>query len=163
MSKLDTIRAQVLAKYGSLKEPNFAFVRAALAADMYRDVMDAIGASFKIDEDTDPNDDVSRAFVVTTSDGYRTLALSMVAPYAVFMRPTSGPSYEVVDPAKPLSPEEARLLGILRQFEVEPLDRWILSEPMPLELSNTPADQCCVYQALFTDTDVLPWEAPLDE
>ena len=38
------------------------------------------------------------------------------------------------------------------------LDRDALLIPVPMRLFNTEPENTRVYQALFTDTDILPWE-----
>ena len=154
---VESIRTAILSKYGSLTEPRFDFVQAALDADEYRDLVQDLQSSFEIIEDTDPNDDVSFGLLLRGAHGSFVLRLSMIGRYAAFLRIDQHNRSQLVDAAA--APEERRVLEALRQFQIEPLDQATLSVRIPLELSNTTSATCRLYQALFMDTDVLPWEA----
>lgn len=159
MKNLDSIRAAVISRYGSLEDPRFGFKREALKADPYRALIDTLKASFTLTEDTDINDDVSFGLVLQAPGGLRVLRLSMIGPYAALLRPAARGAYEAVDDATLANPAERRLRDVLRASGIELLDQATLSAPLPMELSNTPADRCRVYQALFVDADLLPWES----
>lgn len=156
---MQSIRTAILSKYGSLTEPRFDFVQAALDADEYRNVIQDLRSTFELSEDTDPNDDVSFGLLLRGELSSYVLRLSMIGRYAVLLRVDERNRSQVVDPDAPASAEERTILETLRRFEIEPLARVTLTIQIPLELSNTTCASCRLYQALFTDTDVLPWEA----
>jgi hypothetical protein len=153
-----SIRNAILARYGSLSEPRFHFVRAALEAHAYRALVDELRSSFDITEETDTNNDVSFSLVLRKDGGALGLRLSMVGPYAVLLRLPPAGSWEVVDGAAKTTDAERSILDAVRRFGIEPLDQATLSLPIALDMGDTEPDQCRFYQALFTDNDVLPWE-----
>lgn len=156
---VDSIRSAILSKYGSLTEPRFDFVQAALKANEYHDLVQDLRSSFAINEDTDPNDDVSFGLLLRGEHRSYVLRLSMIGRYAALLRVDEHNRSQVVDPDAPAFAEERNILEALRLFGIEPLAQGTLSLQIPLELSNTTSADCRLYQALFTDTDVLPWEA----
>ena len=58
---MDAIRSH----YTSLQSPDFSFVRDTLAQRPYEKVLRQISTHFQVEEDTDPNDDVSFGYVLT--------------------------------------------------------------------------------------------------
>ena len=153
-----SIRKAILDKYGSLSDPRFHFVRATLEADPFRPLIDELRASFEVSEHTEPNVDVSFALVLRADGRVFPLRLSMIGPYAVLLRPPPAGSWEVIDPAAKTTESERRILDTVRRFGIEPLDQTTLSLPIGLNMGDTEPDRCRLYQALFVDRDVLPWE-----
>ncbi len=156
---LHDMRRRIEERYGSLASPRFSFVREAMAANPYASVVRRIEERFACEEDTDPNDDVSFGYVLRDPSGVWVLRLSMIGPYAVLMRQRRDGSVEVVAPGTAVASEsERQLMHLLADAGVVVVDRRTLLEPVQLALSNTEPNRVRVYQALFTDTDVLPWE-----
>lgn len=157
MTSAASIREDVLARYGSLENPEFSFVRESLSARPYDSLISDIKNVLDVEEDTDPNDDVSFGLIMRSKGRHLVLRLSMVGRYAVLLRSKDDTSYDVVESSSTASAEERAIVSLLQNFDVELLDRETLVAQIPLALSNTSAEDCRVYQALFTDTDVLPW------
>jgi hypothetical protein len=70
-------------RYGSLEEPDFSFVAAALFARPYEAVAQEMRERFIVEEITDPNDDVSFGFVIGLGSQRWSLQLSMVERLAL--------------------------------------------------------------------------------
>lgn len=146
-------------RYGSLEEPGFSFVREAMAADPYAPLVHRLGEEFDCGEETEPNDDVSFGYLLTNRRGAWVLRLSMIGPYAVLMRlQDDGGTEVVVAEGDEVTEDERRLLRLLEAEGITAIDRETLTRPFPLTLPNTTPGDVRIYQALFTDTDVLPWE-----
>lgn len=158
MTSLASIRRDILQKYGALDNPEFHFVQASLDARDYDDLINAIKKVLDVEDDTDPNDDVSFGLIMREQNRRLVLRLSMVGRYALLLRSRDDGSYDVVDPSSAASSEERALARLLQNFNVELLDQATLMQHVPLTLYNTSAEDCRVYQALFTDDDVLPWQ-----
>ena len=58
---MDVIRSH----YKSLQSPDFSFVRDTIPKRPYEKVLRQISKHFQVEEDTDPNDDVSFGYVLT--------------------------------------------------------------------------------------------------
>jgi hypothetical protein len=153
---IDVIRSV----YGSFENPDFHFASEALRRRPYEQVVSQLERIFKAEEDTDVNDDVSFGYVLR-SHGQRewVLRLSMVGPYAVVLRLSGNGPAEVVSPGAPtLEEQELKLLQVLSAQGIQVLSQDELMRPVPLSLYNTNPGNVRIYQALFSDTDVLPWE-----
>jgi len=159
MIDLNTIRRDVSKAYGSFEEPNFAFVSEAIANQPYRHLLAALSTIFSITVDMDPNYDVGWLFNLDGPNGEPVgLWLSMVGPYAVLIRTIGQNQYTIVEPATPTTQNERNVLDMLEKFGVHALDRKTLEAPIHLALFNAAPENVRFFQALFTDTDVLPWE-----
>lgn len=156
---VEGIFAHVSDRYRSLEAPRFSFVEEALDTNPYLSLLHRVGEHFDCTEDTDPNDDVSFGYVLRKESRVWVLRLSMVGPYAVVLRRRGDEAMEVIaDECGDIVEEEERLLRLLEAEGLTTLDRDTLLRPIPLRLSNTAPEQVRLYQALFTDTDVVPWE-----
>ncbi len=155
---LEEARRIALQKYGSLEEPRFDFVTEALAARPYASLLEELASSLAVEEDTDPNDDVSFGFVLRRADRTWILRLSMVARVAMLLRTRAG-ALEVVSRASGQAPDadEGAVLDRLEKHGVRALSREELEVPLPMQLFNVGPEECRVYQAFFSDTDRLPW------
>lgn len=114
--------------------------------------------SFEFDEDTDPDDDVSFGYVLS-QDGTRwVLRVSMVGPFALLMKLNGDERCEVISCLDEVAvPGDRQLLEMLKRYGIVALSRDVLESPMELMLPNTSAEESQIYQVLFTDSDVLPW------
>jgi len=152
---MDVIRSH----YKSLQSPDFSFVRDTLAKRPYEKVIRQLSTHFHIEEDTDPNDDVSFGYVLTQEGERWVLRISMLGPYAVLLRLHQTARIEVMaQRAQVSSRAEKELITTLADHSIRLLDRDTLLIPVPMRLFNTEPENTRVYQALFTDTDILPWE-----
>jgi hypothetical protein len=156
--------ALICEKYKSLDAPDFSFVREALSIQPYAKVIQKIARGFDLEEDTDPNDDVSFGYLLTKEHQRWMLRISMVGPYAVLFRLDNAESVEVLSPIMPgLSAAETSLVVLLSEAHIQLMDRDTLSLPVPLQLFNTEPENSRLYQALFVDSDVVPWETPVQK
>ena len=152
---MDVIRSH----YKSLQSPDFSFVRDTLSKRPYEKVIRQISTPFQVEEDTDPNDDVSFGYVLTKGSERWVLRLSMLGPYAVLLRLHQAARIEVMaHRAHVSSNSEKDLMTTLADHSIRLLDRDALLIPVPMRLFNAEPENTRVYQALFTDTDILPWE-----
>jgi len=142
--------------YKSLRKPDFSFVESAVARNPYQGVVLAISERFLVREITDSNDDVSFCYQVENSGDSWTIQLSMVGPYAVILKQTEEYGVEVVEP-ETQSRLERELCSILHANQLIILNQFVMEEPIDIHLFNSDPKNTRFYQALFTDTDILPW------
>ena len=154
----DGIRRQIERVYASLEEPQFHFVYAVLALRPYDALRARLAARFAVTDDTVPDDDVSFGFVLDTREGRHVLRLSMIGRYAMLLRMVPGAPAEVVAAGTALSEDEAHIVAELTRDGLDVLDRATLDERVPLVLFGAPKGETRLYQALFVDSDVIPWE-----
>lgn len=145
-------------KYKSFEEPEFGFVSKALSSQPYAPLVSRLRELFKVDETTEPNDDVSFGYVLSRDGKQWGLELSMVERYAVVFRISSISGVEFVLSGSSV-PEEHTLRELLLAHHFIILDQQTLEQPCPLKMHNTDPENMCIYQALFSDVDVLPWKA----
>jgi len=153
-----SILSSMQQRYGSLENPRFDFVETAIDDRPYDALVRELDTHFSVEEDTDPNDDVSFGFLLRRDTRRWVLRLSMVGPYAALTR-LRGHRVFLVDPDRTdLSDVEQEILGIVQAHGLTPIDQATLTVRVPLRLHNTDPENVRLYQALFTDTDWLPWE-----
>ncbi|WP_369601099.1 hypothetical protein AAIA72_14985 [Hahella sp. SMD15-11] len=130
----------------------------AISLRPYEFLIQKIRNIFEVEELTDPNDDVSFRYLLSKSKKQWVLELSMLGRYATILRiPEVGPIRVV---SKDTSVQEEKdILSLLMENQFKVLEQQDLEQPFSLRLSNTEPEKVCVYQALFSDTDVLPWKA----
>jgi len=159
MTALDEVMERIRAAYGSLDEPRFDFLADAAHDPRYRTLVGKLAARFTLAADTDPDSDVSLGFVLRHGHQRWVLRVSMVGPYAVLLRLGEHGNATLVSGPDPSSSEtERRLIEAVEDSGLRLLDRTLLATPVALRLFNTAPDRTRVYQALFVDTDFLPWE-----
>jgi len=57
--KMENVYTQIQRTYKSFSKPEFFFVSDALQKRPYKEVIEQISPGFQVEEDTDPNDDVT--------------------------------------------------------------------------------------------------------
>lgn len=145
--------------YGSLESPDFSFVADAVARRPHEELARELSHHFEVSEDTDPNDDVSFVYQLRRGGSTWILRVSMVGPYAILLRLVENGGADVIsDDTAPRSESETDLLKRLSSRQLQVLDRDTLLQPVPLMLFNTAPENTRIYQALFCDSDILPWE-----
>jgi hypothetical protein len=154
----DEIHRQIERVYGSLDEPQFNFVYAVLATRPYDALRARLAARFAVTDDTWPDDDVSFGFVLDTREGRRVLRLSMIGRYAMLLRMVPGAPAEVVAAGTTPTDDEAHVMAELTRDGIDLLDRATLDQRVALVLFGAPKGETRLYQALFVDSDVIPWE-----
>lgn len=146
---LDRLAHALMAAYGSLQTPNYKFVDRALRQRPYRDLVAALEQVFAVQEITDPNYDVSFAYVLEGEVAYL-LHLSMVGPFAALF-PFSADRVVGEALATADSAEAAVILRLLSQQEVTVVDAPTLSLGTDiLDIESNSGHTLSVYQALFT-------------
>ena len=154
--KLQILLDLILKKYKSLERPEFFFIRETEKLRPYDDLVHKMRKIFNVKEETDINYDVSFRYLVSRVDDQWLIQLSMLGPYAVVMGVRDGPS-EIVEPDSVMG-EEKEIVNMLLQNKIEVLSEDILEQRVVLRLANTEVENVRIYQALFSDTDMLPWE-----
>jgi hypothetical protein len=156
---LSEVRAAILSTYGSLDNPDFHRLRPSLDAPPFAELAADLRRNFTLDDDTDPNTDVARVLILRQGPRSWSISLSLVGPYACILRITrqhrAMTSELVQQPGA--APAEAELFEALSAHGFRMLPRAVLEAPVPLRLWATDPENVRVYQALFSDTDILPW------
>jgi hypothetical protein len=155
---LDSLHKLIPFKYRSLDAPNRSFVADALAVRPYDSVIRNLKEFIAIEEDTDLNYQVAFEYVLRRETQVWRLELSMLGPLAVLLRADEqNVSVALTDDTPGISVTEQQILKTLVEAQITVLDQWTLSQPIPLRLYIAEPGEVCIYQALFTDTSVLPW------
>ena len=161
------IENDILKAYGSLDNPNFRFEEDTTRQKMYEPFMRDLAAAlapylldvlgfYKICNFTDVNTDHGYLFTLGAMDELW-LQLSFVGSYAVLMRNTPD-TMEVIDPSGDRIPIETCIIDLLAVHDIRLLDKNTLEIPIGLKLFETDPENVRVYQALFSDVDILPWD-----
>jgi hypothetical protein len=143
--------------YGSLDEPNFRKVYATMDSDQYRQLIEALRASgADVAETTDRNDDVSVQLVVDHAGDQIGLALSGVGPFVALLHQDADGRYcWVTRPDDAPTPLAGLVATAVRRAGFQLLDRATVTRK--IRMGNADGTQeATLYQALFTDTDVIP-------
>ena len=158
---MNTIDQVIDEKYTSRCEPNFSFVREEIARQPYKSLMNKLREFLTVVENTDPNDDVCFSYFLESAVCRWILQLSMLAKYAVLLRIAENDAvHEVLTIESPDKDfDERRIKELLTNSGIILLSKKNLEQPIDLVLFNTEIGNAHVYQALFSDTDVLPWQA----
>ena len=160
------IENDILKAYGSLEDPSFRFENDTTRQKVYEPFMRDLAAAvapylldvlgfYKICSFTDLNTDHGYVFTLGARDELW-LQLSFVGSYAVLMRNTPC-MMEVIDPSGDRIPIETLIIDLLAVHDIRLLDKKTLEIPIGLKLFDTDPGNVCLYQALFSDVDILPW------
>lgn len=144
--------------YKSLEQPDFSFVSRAVSSKPYEALIKDFRDLFDVEEITDPNDDVSFRYVVSKSNNQWVVELSMLGKYTAVLRVFQPGHTELVS-QNSSAPEDKDIISLLIENQFEILGKDELEQPVALKLFNTEPENTCIYQALFSDTDILPWKA----
>jgi hypothetical protein len=150
-----TLLQAVLERYKSLEHPDLSFVSKIANSRPYEPLIQELKELFDIEETTDTNEDVSFCYVLSESKNKWVVELSMVGLYAVILRVAEEGLIALV--ATSISEQEGKIVSLLGKYKFEILQRQELEQPIALNLCNTEPEDVFMYQALFSDTDVLPW------
>ena len=144
--------------YMSLEQPDFSFVSKAISSRPYESLIQQIRSLFEVEELTDSNDDVSFRYLLSKSKNQWVVELSMLGRYATVLRISEVGPIRIVTQNTSVQ-EEQKIFALLMENQFKTLEQHESEQPFPLRLSNTEPENVCIYQALFSDTDVLPWKA----
>lgn len=153
----EIIMQDIKVAYGSLEEPNFIFKQRNYSSRPYNNIVSKLSSEFEVEEDTDLNADVSQQLTVKHKDGSCAVELSLVGRYAVLLRVFDGCTPMVLTDQNS-NEYERKIIDIVEKNDVKILPQEVLEEKIELRLFYTERDRVCVYQALFSDTDFLPWQ-----
>jgi hypothetical protein len=147
-----TVLRSVESKYGSLDEPNYAFVKTEIQTSEQRAILSKLeNKGTTIVEHTDINDDVS---INVTLGGKLGLWLSLIGPFAMLRRIGDGENERmIVAPNDCKDDLESLVVSTVLNEGVTFLGRKILLKPLPLAVPNRPKEETRVYHALFSDDD----------
>jgi hypothetical protein len=153
----DTLLKAIELKYGSLEQPDFTFVNKTVLDNPYFSLLNELKIVFEVEEITDINDDVSFQYVLSTSGKQWVIQVSMIGLYAIVLKILDDGDLEFVRPDSSTI-EEQKIISLLLENQFSILKQEILEYPCSLKLFNTESENVCIYQALFSDTDILPWK-----
>ncbi len=157
-SLVENIKKELLAKHGSFEKPDFHFRWKALEERPYRSFVDEALTHFFIKDQTDLNQD--GCFVYTILAELKPqwmIQLSMVGRYGVLFRiERNHPA--LINCDNQLIPGEDVIVSLVAKHGIILLHKDILMTRVDLALDYTDPENVRVYQALFSDTDILPWE-----
>ena len=168
MVSVEAVVQSVVATYRVLDDPQFWFVEDSVARDPYRRMASQLKILFDVEEDTDPNDDVSFGYILTRKGAPQSgarwiLRASMVGPWAILLREApGGPPILVSERTPSPSEDESSIRTIVAGWGLNLLDEDLLTRRVPLRLPNAEEDDATLYQALFTDSGFLPWEGRVE-
>lgn len=152
----DALKEVILNKYGSYEEPDFRFVEYAIKNNPYQNLIESLSRHFKTIDQTDINTDVAFFYLLDNRRKQWVLGLSMLGSYAVLLRLTNK-NPKVVSNGTKIDDDEVIILRNLEEQSVSILSQSILESPIKLRLFDTLPENVRLYQALFTDADILPW------
>lgn len=167
---IETVRRDISEAYGPMDKPSFEFEKEERRRSAYEPFLRDLAACllmdtqgfFKIASITDVNSDHGFAFIIQ-GIGEWWLQLSFVGLYAVLMRLTERSTLEVINPdAAKKSATEELIIRLITKNGIHLLDKETLEIPIDLKLFDTELQNARVYQALFSDRDVLPWRTTLN-
>ncbi|MFI5843535.1 hypothetical protein ACIA8K_27905 [Catenuloplanes sp. NPDC051500] len=157
----DEILRQIERAYGSLSAPTWFTIVERKESEPFRDLIAGIGAHCEVADTTDEDDDVAYIYALTRGEEMWALALSCVAPYAVFARsnPADNVWHEILTAGSGgLDDFERRVVDAVRREGIRLLSQAELEHPVPLRLDGVPQEHVRVYQALITPGEILPWD-----
>lgn len=155
---MDEILQKIEIAYGSLTDPNFSFISTGLQARPFENLIHEISSVFAIEDDTDQDDDHGFVYTLSKGDQQWTLMLSLVGPYGAFARLDSAWEKILSMTTGDMSDRERWVCETVSRHGIRLLDQAVLEHPVDLKLFNTDPGMVRVYQALFTDTSILPWD-----
>ncbi len=144
-------------KYKSFQRPEFYFVAKAISIQPYRDTVKKLESFFEVNEITDPNDDVSFRYILRSGNQEWVVELSMVGVFAIIFRIRDQGFVDIID-SDPTEEDEIIISEILSEADLQFFSKEELEAPIDMRLFNTNHGNVRVYQVLFSDTDMLPWE-----
>lgn len=154
---LQSVKYALAACYGSLADPDFRAVHAALRSPMHRHLIEELRAKgLEIIETTDENDDVSNQIVAVLSGDRVSVGLSGVGPFATIIHQAADGRYRwVTGPGKAPTPVAAVVASAVQQAGFRLLDRKTVARSIKMNRADG-TRHATLYQALFTDTDRFP-------
>lgn len=158
MDEPDEILQRIMSAYGSLFKPTYWFMSRVVAERPYDALIDSIRSQFEVEDDTDVNYDRSFTYVLQRQRCRWALRLSMVGPYAVVARIDAAWRDILTATTPDVSEAERWLLDKVGAAKLRLLSRRELERPVALRLYDVEPENVRIYQALFEESDILPWD-----
>ena len=154
---MQDILAALHACYGRLDEPNFRKVYATLKTAPYQGLIDTLRSDgIDIVDTTSFNDDVSIQLFLKRYGDQLGLSLSGVGLFAALIVQDSAQNYTwVTGPENAPTPLAVTVARTVQQAGFRLLDRSLVIQPIAMTWYDG-STQVLLYQALFTDNDVVP-------
>ena len=149
--------AALNASYGDLAQPDFREIYAALESPAYRRVASELQAEgFDVIETTDLNDDVA-AHLIASRDGDKLgLALSGIGKFAALRHQRDEERSDWVTHSETAPTALAALVArVVEQAGFKLLGRGIVTQRVAMNRADG-TTEATLYQALFTDSGVIP-------
>lgn len=154
---LQSISQDIYRKYVCVETPNYFFLADAELKIINSHIIERLTQVCEVENVTDLNDDVCINLMLYQKREALNLKLSMVGNYAILLRITSDGIYLIENQEQSITTLEAEIYQIVIKFNFIMLDRKVLFTPMQIKLFSTDPENTCVYQALFEDTDIIPF------
>jgi hypothetical protein len=157
---VDDILHQIESTYETLAEPKFHFVKRALVERPYDRLVESVKSDFDLYETTEEEEDHAFMYALDREGKEWVLGISMVGPFAVFARTNPDQSWSkiIIPSDTDLSSRERSVVEKLTAAGLHLLKQEELERAIPLKLFIAEPENVRVFQALFTDTDILPWD-----
>ncbi len=114
-----------------------------------------------VEELIEAEDDVCFSYLIKGQTALWKIDLSVVGPFGIFvrLRSQSKPDDFLHAQKTDLTDMEQKIVNLLTRGGIKLMTTDELTVAMPMTLFNTSKPKVCLYQALFTDREALPWEA----
>jgi hypothetical protein len=154
---LDEILHKIVQFYGSLESPDYSKVESKYNEGPYTETIKRLETLFEVNNTTDLNDDVavilSLGSKANSEEGFR-LELSLVGEFAALFRVVQGASISVSRDS-PHNSSANQIFGILEQHGFNILSEDILRTTIKFCRVNSEGNESIVYNALFSDLDLV--------
>ena len=146
----------ILHTYGSLSEPNFSFVEKNIERRPYKEFEKKVKAICVMEEVTDLNNEVCFSYQLVHLSEKLFHQISMVGPYCTLFRMTTS-GLILIQEVTVLTRFEDDVLTLIQEEGLKLLNREQLETKIQIKLFNAEEPHICFYNALFSDTDILPF------
>ena len=152
-----SIMAALTACYGDLAAPNFRKAYAGMESSLHRQLIEDLRAKgIEITETTDQDDDVATHLAAGQGGNEVGLMLSGVGPFAALLHQDGDGRYcWVTRPDKAPTPLAALIATTVERAGFQLLNRDTVTRTIAMNRADG-ATEATLYQALFTDSDVIP-------
>ena len=154
---LQSIDLALEACYGDLAQPDFRKIYTNMEGSAYCQVGEGLQSEgIQVNDSTDLNDDVAIHIGVNQDGEGGWVALSGVGPFAAFIWHDRNGQYSwVTQPGNAPSPLAASVAKIVEGAGFALLGRNIVTQTIAMNRADG-TTEATLYQALFTDSDVIP-------
>lgn len=159
-NELLKIQEIVAGTYKSLEHPDFSFVKKGFSSRPYDPLIKRLRDYAAVEECTEAEDDVCFSYFLKGRDSLWKLDLSLVGPFGLFVRLKAkicGEDFLSAGKGD-LNGYERKIVDLLKNSGIRLLTVNELSQELPMTLFNAGKGKVCLYQALFSDREALPWQ-----